>query len=283
MSISKTNFFFKKLGFIGGGNISQAILEGISNLKDFDPKAITVSEPNPKTRKHIAEKFGVSVIYDNQKVLEDNPYTIIAVKPNTFRENKLELNDEFLCILRRKQQSNIISVMAGVKYAELINKFKTDNIFRCMPNTSAKINKSVTLWYTKSNNESSINNISHLFSQIGFEQKIDEENIIDKATAITGSGPAYIYTMMESMIDAGILIGLDRGLATKMVINTFEGSSLMAQHTKQPVSILKQQIISPGGTTAKALYQLDKCGFKHSINEAILAAYSHSNKNPFSI
>ena len=272
MSISKANFSFKKLGFIGGGNISQAILEGFAKFKNFDPKTITISEPNPETRKILSKKFGVSAIYDNQKILESNRYTIIAVKPSVFRNN----TQDFIHKNGNYHQPNIISVMAGVKYEELATTFKTDNIFRCMPNTSAKINKSVTFWYTKSTNKSSVNNVSQIFSQLGFEQMVTDENIIDKATAITGSGPAYVYTMMESMIDAGILIGLNREITTQMVLNTFEGSSLMAQNSGFQINTLKQQITSPGGTTAQALYQLDKCGFKHSINEAILAAYSHS-------
>ena len=273
MSITKRNFLLKKLGFIGGGNITQAFIKGLSSATNFEPKSIIVSEPNPKIRKFLSETYDISVIFDNQAILNNSYYTILAIKPNTFRTIKHDLVP-----MNREINSNIISVMAGIKYKELTNTFNTNNIFRCMPNTSAQINKSVTLWFTHSKNKDAINNVSQLFSHLGFEQKVDIENNIDKATAITGSGPAYIYMMMESMIDAGVLIGLNREIATEMVINTFEGSSLMAKNTNKPINILKQQITSPGGTTAQALYQLEKSGFKHSINEAVLAAYAHSNK-----
>ena len=261
------------LGIIGGGNIAQAILDGINNNKYFKPESIMISEPNIKTRKMLAVKYGTIAIYDNNQILNSCQNILLAIKPVKFKEIGKEL---IIPSTNNSNKQNIISLMAGINHLELNTIFGDSNIFRCMPNTSAKINKSVTIWHTDCKDETALHIVSDFFSNLGFHQKVDDELLIEKATAICGSGPAYIYDLMENMIDASVLIGLERELATKMVVNTFEGTSLMAKKNESNIHNLKKNIVSPGGTTAQALYQLEKHGFKNSINEAVLAAYKHA-------
>jgi len=259
----------KPIGFVGGGNMTEAMIAGILKNKIFKPSDIIVSDICEHRRKILNSKYGISTSSDNKILFKRSETIFLALKPYDYTRNK----NKFPML---DDHNTIISIMAGIKYIDLQRTFATKKIFRCMPNTAAKINKSVTLWYTQSQNTIDNTNVGRILSQIGFEQQINDEKIIEKATAIVGSGPAYVYSFIENMIDSAVLIGLNRKLATHMVINTIEGSVLMAQNQPNDIVQLRHKITSPGGTTAQALRQLDKTGFKDSINEAVLAAHAHA-------
>lgn len=279
---------FPKIGFIGGGNISQAIISGLlKNNIDMKNK-IMVSDPN---HYNYYKKKQIPIFYDNSKIFQNSELIFLALKPNIFKNVQSELRKDFKSIVSKNPK--IISVMAGISCETLKDTFQKKNpeldIIRCMPNTSSKINQGICVWYSESDKK--IKPIQDLFKTLGSEYRVTQEDDINKATAITGSGPAYIYYMMESIIDAGIEIGLDRNLVTSMVIDTFKGSSDLVkmeyhnpiestimgnnlEHSK--INHLKNMIISPNGTTSKALYELEKNRFKYGIQSAVREAYYHS-------
>lgn len=261
----------KNIAIIGLGNMGQALLRGLLDGKVVDKKCIVGIEKDKSKADFVIENFKIKV-FDNFEALKNAQIIIIAVKP----QNILEVLDK---IKKFGEKRLIISIVAGITVNFLKKYLKNSKIVRCMPNTPALALRGITGVYcdmlVNDEEKESVKSILGSFGEVLF---LDNEDDIDKVTALSGSGPAYVFYFIESLVEAGVLIGLSRESAYKLVKKTFEGSiELLSQTTKDPV-LLKAMVTSPAGTTINALKVFDKEGLKGIIMDAVMSAYKRSKE-----
>ena len=230
--------------------MAEAIISGIKKTNLFCN--ITVSEPINARRTHLLETYQVNVAKNNVIAVQKADLIILAVKPQSFNE----LSSEICDILSVNQ--TILSIMAGINLHHISMNLNHHKIVRVMPNTPAQVGKGVAVWTaTDSVDSKMLKFIKSVLQSCGIETKVNEEKYIDIATAISGSGPAYVFLFIEALIDAGVKLGLESGLAKRLAIETVLGSAHLASNsTKQP-SDLRRMVTSPGGTTESGLKTLE--------------------------
>jgi pyrroline-5-carboxylate reductase len=171
----------------------------------------------------------------------------------------------------------VLSIIAGARIVALQRGLGHRAIARAMPNTPAQIGQGITVWTTTSEvSEPQREQAQVILSALGEEIWMEDEGYLDMATALSGTGPAYVFMFMEALIDAGVHMGVSRDVATRLVLQTMQGSVALARATGRHPTELRNAVTSPGGTTAEALYQLEKGGIRTVISKAIWAAYQKS-------
>ena len=264
-----------RVSFIGGGNMAEAIISSIISNGLIDPKNLLVSEPVESRREHLSVAYNISSYSDTKKLLLDineskTPTVIvIAVKPQQLHQVTRELNSIV------SKEHVILSIVAGVSIDTLTHSLEHDAIIRVMPNTPAQIGKGMSVWaVTESVSDIYIDFAREMLQALGSEILVDDEKYIDMATALSGSGPAYVFMFLEAMIDAGVYIGLSRDISSKLAIQTVLGSIELVDQTNKQPSDLRAMVTSPGGTTAEAVLVLEEEGFRSAILNAVIAAYN---------
>jgi len=251
-----------KVGFIGGGNMSTALIKGLKN-QNFNPKNIQVVELNDAKRDALAQSLNVNVT-QNLKDIAQNDVIILAVKPQQLKAVAVGLAP-FL------KQQLIISIAAGIRLSDLsrwLNQYP--KIIRAMPNTPAQIQLGITGLYamplvTSIENETA----TQILSAVGNTLWVETEAKLDAVTAISGSGPAYVFYLIEALQEAAISLGLTPEQAQSLSIATFKGASQLAETSTEPIQTLREQVTSKGGTTEQGLLSLEDSKVKQAI---ILAA-----------
>jgi pyrroline-5-carboxylate reductase len=264
-----------RVSFIGGGNMAEAIISNIISNGLIDSKNLLVSEPVESRREHLSVAYNISSYSDTKKLLLDineskTPTVIvIAVKPQQLHQVTRELNSIV------SKEHVILSIVAGVSIDTLTQSLEHDAIIRVMPNTPAQIGKGMSVWaVTESVSDIYIDFAREMLQALGSEMLVDDEKYIDMATALSGSGPAYVFMFLEAMIDAGVYIGLSRDISSKLAIQTVLGSIELVDQTNKQPSDLRALVTSPGGTTAEAVLVLEEEGFRSAILNAVIAAYN---------
>ncbi|OQR87119.1 delta-1-pyrroline-5-carboxylate reductase, partial [Thraustotheca clavata] len=263
-----------RVAFIGGGNMAEAIITGMMTQELIPPSQILVSAPSPETRDKFDE-MQIKTVDKNKKALEGADVVIIAVKPQVlkqavFEDLKKHLNPHAL----------VISIVAGVTIDAFKRELGHDAcIVRSMPNTPAMIGEGITVWSQSSNvSETQHDLTKKILGAFGKQVFVEDEKNLDMATALSGSGPAYFFLVAEAMIDAGVHMGFGRKVAQKLVQQTMLGSALYMQSSGLHPVILRNNITSPGGTTAAAMYTAEKSGFRAVIADSIWAAFERSKE-----
>ena len=264
-----------RVSFIGGGNMAEAIISSIISNGLIDPKNLLVSDPVESRREHLSLAYNISSYSDTKKLLLDineskTPTVIvIAVKPQQLHQVTRELNSIV------SKEHVILSIVAGVSIDTLTQSLEHDAIIRVMPNTPAQIGKGMSVWVvTESVSDIYIDFAREMLQALGSEILVDDEKYIDMATALSGSGPAYVFMFLEAMIDAGVYIGLSSDISSKLAIQTVLGSIELVDQTNKQPSDLRALVTSPGGTTAEAVSVLEEEGFRSAILNAVIAAYN---------
>lgn len=251
-----------KLAFIGGGNMAQALIAGL-RTQQFVMSDITVVELDASKQQILQKKFGVHTTEDLVDVASCE-VIVLAVKP----QQLAELAKNLIPVLNRQL---IISIAAGIQLKDLsawLNDYKT--IVRAMPNTPAQIQSGITgLYALPQVSEAQIAFADQVLSAAGTTLWLDSEAKLDAVTAISGSGPAYVFYFIEALQEAALKLGLNEGDAKQLSIATFKGASLLADVSDTPVAQLREQVTSKGGTTEQGLLSLEKSDVKNAI---ILAA-----------
>ncbi|MGZ8269756.1 MAG: pyrroline-5-carboxylate reductase [Methylophilus sp.] len=256
-----------KIGFIGGGNMSTALITGLKNQR-FDPQRIQVIDPDEAKRTFLSSTLGVNVS-TNLKDIVQNDVIIFAVKPQQLKSVALELAP----ILK---QQLIISIAAGVRLSDLsrwLNHYP--KIIRAMPNTPAQIQLGVTGLYamplvSKIENETA----TQILSAVGSTLWVEKETELDAVTAISGSGPAYVFYLIEALQEAAKSLGLTEEQAKLLSITTFKGASQLAEVSSASIQTLREQVTSKGGTTEQGLLSLETS----KVKEAIILAAQQAEK-----
>jgi len=267
------DFKIMKIAFIGGGNMGEAMVAAVLQKRLANPEAIIVSDIASARRKHLEEKYGVTATSSNGEAAEKADVVVLAIKP----QNLLEVMASLKGCLKPSQL--VLSIIAGAKINTLSRGLRHDYIVRAMPNTPAQIGEGISVWtataeVTKQQKESA----RAILGAMGKEVYVDDEKYIDMATAISGSGPAYFFLMVEALVDAAVRIGLPRDTALMLVLETMLGSGHLIQRSGKEPDELRRMVTSPGGTTAEALLQLEKGKFTDLVKQAVKAAYKRAKE-----
>lgn len=261
-----------KLAFIGGGKMAEAIIRGALAGGLAAPGEIAVGEPLASRRYFLAGELGVSATADNLAAAAGADLVTLAVKPQDLEAVLGELRG------RLDPDQAVLSIVAGARMATLLEGL--DHwlaIVRVMPNTPAQVGCGMTLWVcSPSVTEGQRDLTRALLAAVGEEICVADEKYMDMATALSASGPAYVFLFIEAMIDAGVYLGMPRDMARTLALQTVLGSAKLALETGGHPAELKDMVVSPGGTTAEALRALEERGFPAAIVAAVDAAYQKS-------
>ena len=248
--------------------MGEAIIAGAIARDITDAGGIAVCDVAAERRKFLSTKFGVSATEQAAEAIDGADLVVLAVKPQEFAAAAGALAG------RLKAQQTVMSIMAGVRIATITDLLKHESVVRAIPNTPATIGEGMTVWTaTPAVEQSARESVRTLLGVLGKEIYVDSEKYVDMATAVSSSGPAYVFLVMEAMIDAAVHIGLRRDMAVPMVIQTLLGSARYAQDSGRHPAELRNQVTSPGGTTTEGLVALEEAGLRAAFTHAIEAAY----------
>ena len=260
-----------RLGFIGGGTMAEAILRGVLSAGLAKADDISVGEPVPVRSRFLSEEYGVRVDGDNLQVLTQANLVVLAVKPQDLPVAMGQLNH------RLTEDQSVLSIVAGARMSTLARGLGHASVIRVMPNTPAQIGCGMSLWTCAQEVSQPQREFTKaILGTVGLELYVNEEKYLDMATALSASGPGYIFLFIEALIDAGVRVGLPRDMARTLAIQTVYGSAKLVMETGKHPAELKDMVVSPGGTTAEGLQVLERHGVPASIVEAVDAAYRKS-------
>lgn len=268
-------FIDKKIAFIGPGAMAEAMIAGLIRQKVANPSALIASGPRAERGEELSARYGIEGVTNNLRAAQTADVVVLSVKPQRL--------DTVLSSLRGAIQPHalVLSIVAGASIAKIAGILEHDAIVRSMPNLPAQIGEGITVWtaspvVTDEQREMA----RQILSAFGQEIFLEEEYYLNMATALSGTGPAYVFLFMEAMVDAGVHLGFPRRVAEQLVAQTVRGS--VDFYTKSSgsshLAYLRNQVTSPGGTSAAALYYLEKAGFRTAISRAVWAAYERSRE-----
>jgi pyrroline-5-carboxylate reductase len=263
----------KRFVIIGPGVMGEAITMGLINKQVVQASQIILTGPRIERLQELEAKYGVQISLDNAAAINNADVIILCVKPQKLPAVMSELHGKI------PNEALVISIVAGTTIQSLALGLDHSNIVRAMPNTPAQVGEGMTVWSHKLEIKVDQHTLAQqILAALGEEIFVEEEAYIDMATAVSGTGPAYVFLFVEALIDAGVHLGLPRRIAEEMVLQTIKGSvSFYVQNQSHPAR-LRNQVTSPGGTSATALYYLEKMGFRTAISRAIWAAFTRSQE-----
>ena len=261
-----------RLSFIGSGVMAEAIIAGLLGKKLVKSEQIVASHPRVERREELEGKYGIRLFEHNRDAVEaTSSIVILTVKPQRLGVILGELRE----VVQPAQL--VISIVAGARIETLADGLQHRAIVRAMPNTPAQIGEGMTVWTaTPEVSEAQQAQIHAIFGALGREMKVEEERMIDMATALSATGPTYTFLVMEALIDAGVHMGFSRHLAEVLVLQTMLGSVLFARESRKHPAELRNMVTSPGGTSAEAIYQMEKGRLRTVLSKAVWAAYQRA-------
>jgi len=260
----------KKIAFIGPGVMAEAVIAGLLRRKLANPINIIASGPRAQRGDELHQKYGIQVTADNAAAVHEADVVVLSVKPQRLSEVMKGLKGI-------RADALILSIIAGASMKKISTGLKHKSIVRSMPNTPGQIGQGITVWTaSKDVNEEQQKMARSILSAMGEEVFVEDESYLDMATALSGSGPAYVFLFTEALIDAGVHMGFPRRIAEQLVLQTIKGSASFYEGASRHPATLRNQVTSPGGTSAEALYYLEKAGFRTAISRAVWAAYQRS-------
>lgn len=265
----------RKIAFIGPGVMAEAMISGLIRTHVAQAEALIAAGPGVERLKQLQERYGIHTFTDNAEAARQADVVVLSVKPQRL--------DRVLVGLKGAIQPSalVLSIVAGASIDKISRGLGHKIIVRSMPNTPAQIGEGITVWTASEGvSEEQLEMTRQVLGALGEEIFVEEENYLDMATALSGTGPAYVFLFMEAMVDAGVHLGFPRRIAERLVAQTVRGSVDYYTHREDPVHLarLRNEVTSPGGTTAVALYYLEKAGFRTAISRAIWAAYVRSQE-----
>ncbi|HID52724.1 MAG TPA: pyrroline-5-carboxylate reductase [Anaerolineae bacterium] len=263
----------KTIAFVGGGTMGEAMIRGLLAQGSVEPGQIIVADPWAGRVVELIEKYGIRGTEDNREAAEAGQIVVLSIKPQSMPYVLPEIRGH----LRR--QDLLLSIIAGAPIKKLADGTAHAAVVRSMPNTPAQIGKGITVWTaTPEVTEEQQKQAQAILQSLGEEIYVEEEDYLDMATALSGSGPGYVFLFMEALIDAGVHLGFSRRIAEELVFQTMLGSVEYARRSGKHVAELRNQVTSPGGTTAAALYHMEKGGLRTVMSRGIWAAYERSRQ-----
>jgi pyrroline-5-carboxylate reductase len=256
------------LAFIGGGTMGEAILAAVLRNGLAAPGAIAVGEPLAQRQEYLRGRYGVQTTSENLRAIHGAQMVVLAVKPQQLGHVMAELQG------RLAHSQAVLSIVAGATVETISNGLDHPVVIRVMPNTPAQVGQGMSVWTTAPEVSAGQRQATQeILRTLGLEIYVSEEKYLDMATALSASGPAYVFLFLEALIDAGVYLGLPRDMAQTLAIQTILGSATLARESGKHPAELRNMVTSPGGTTAEALLTLEEEGLRGIIINAVIAAH----------
>jgi pyrroline-5-carboxylate reductase len=283
-----------RLVFVGVGVMAESMIAGLLKRQLVTPAQISGSHPRPARRAELEAKYGIHIVENNREALlervevvsdDDNAQTthddgaagvsgsiiILAVKPQKLNGVLHELKDAL------HADDLVLSIVAGARIETIAGELLHPSVVRAMPNTPAQVGEGMTVWTaTAQVDETKRRQVSAMLGALGREMRVEEERQIDMATALSATGPTYVFLVMESLVDAGVHMGFSREVARELVLQTMLGSVRFAMESHKHPAELRNMVTSPGGTSAEAIYQMEKGGLRTVLSKAVYAAFQRA-------
>ncbi|NAT61511.1 pyrroline-5-carboxylate reductase [Pseudomonas syringae pv. actinidifoliorum] len=255
-----------RIAFVGAGNMAASLIGGL-RAQGVEASLICASAPGAETRERIATEHGIKVFADNAEAVKGADLVVLAVKPQMMKSACQALKASL------DAHQLIVSVAAGITCASLTQWLGDQPVVRCMPNTPSLLRQGASgLYATDKVSPTQREQAEQLLSAVGVAVWVEQEKHMDAVTAVSGSGPAYFFLMMEAMTAAGVKLGLPEDIAKKLTLQTALGSALIATGSNVDAGELRRRVASPGGTTEAAIKAFQAGGFEALVETALTAA-----------
>jgi pyrroline-5-carboxylate reductase len=270
-NLSNTN-----LSFIGCGIMAESMIAGLLRKEMVASEQIAASHPRKNRREELERKYKIRVFESNAEAVEtiretENSIVALCVKPQRLSG----VVNELKTVVSSNQI--VLSIIAGARLETISDALENQKIVRAMPNTPSQIGAGITTWTcTDGVGETERAQIKALLTALGKELYVETENMIDMATSLSATGPTYVFMVMEALTDAGVHLGFSREMARELVQETMLGSVLFAMESHKHPAELRNMVTSPGGTSADAIYQMEKGGLRTVLSKAVYAAYQRA-------
>jgi pyrroline-5-carboxylate reductase len=265
-----------QIAFVGCGVMAESMIAGLLRKNLVAPEQISATHPRANRRSELDAKYKIGVFESNAEAVErirknENSIVALCVKPQRLSGVLHELKDAVAA------DQIVFSIIAGAKIETLRQSLGNEKIVRAMPNTPSQIGAGITAWTcTETVSDDERANVKALLTALGKELYVETENMIDMATSLSATGPTYIFMVMEALTDAGVHLGFSREMAKELVQETMLGSVRFAMESHKHPAELRNMVTSPGGTSADAIYQMEKGGLRTVLSKAVYAAYQRA-------
>jgi pyrroline-5-carboxylate reductase len=260
-----------RLAVIGTGVMGEAMMAGLVDRRLVDAARVICSHPRAERRDALVAAHGVGVTADNAAAASTADIVLLAVKPQMLAPVLAELRGTL------RDDQLVVSVIAGASTHALATNLQHPAVVRTMPNTPAQIGQGVTVWFaTDSVDERCRARVRAMLSALGREFEVHDERQVAMATAVSGTGPTYVFLFIEALTDAAVHLGFPRHVARELVLDTMSGSAEFALRSGRHVAELRDMVTSPGGTSAEALYELEKGRLRTVVSDAVWAAFERT-------
>jgi pyrroline-5-carboxylate reductase len=260
----------KKIAFIGPGVMAEAMIAGLLRQKLAKSENIVASGPREERGTELNKKYKIKTLTDNASAASQADVVVLSVKPQ-------RLSEVMKGLYKIRPEALVLSIVAGASIQKISKALKHQAVVRSMPNTPGQIGEGITVWTASAKTSKEQQEMARsILGALGEEVFVEDESYLDMATALSGTGPAYIFLFTEALIDAGVHMGFPRRIAEQLVLQTIKGSVSYYHQAERHPATLRNQVTSPGGTSAEALYYLEKAGFRTAISRAVWAAYQRS-------
>lgn len=260
-----------RIAIVGAGVMAESIAAGLIANQMVTPAQIIASHPRHERRVQLAAKHGIAVVESNVEAIEGADLILLTIKPQVMNA----VMEELSTVLTSDQ--TVISIAAGTTIPHMQKGMRHDYIVRVMPNTPAQVGEGMAVWYASDGvSPESRGKVRSTLGALGMELEVEEERYVDMATALSGTGPTYVFLMMEALIDAGVHMGFPRRIAEQIVMQTVGGSVSYARDSGKHLAELRNMVTSPGGTSAEAIYQMEKGGLRTILSKSVYAAFKRT-------
>ena len=271
-----------QLAFIGCGVMAESIIAGLLRQNLVKPEQISASHPRRNRQTELNAKYGIRVFENNAEAARavqnsetianfstENSVVVLCVKPQRLGGVLAELGGGAI-----SPQALVVSIIAGARIETIADALQNNRVVRTMPNTPSQIGAGMTAWTaTPEVTERQQNQVKTLLGALGRELRVETENMIDMATALSATGPTYVFMVMEALTDAGVHLGFSRDVSKELVQQTMLGSVLFAMESHKHPAELRNMVTSPGGTSAEAIYQMEKGSLRTVLSKAVYSAH----------
>jgi len=272
------------LVFVGVGVMAESMIAGLLKRQLVAPAQVSGSHPRAARRAELEATYGIRVVESNREAVSheaagggdagstvSGSIVVLAVKPQKLDDVLRELKDAL------RPGDLVLSIVAGASLETIAGELSHTAIVRAMPNTPAQVGEGMTVWTaTAEVDDARRRQVSALLGALGREMRVEEERQIDMATALSATGPTYVFLVMESLVDAGVHMGFSREVARELVLQTMLGSVRFAMESHKHPAELRNMVTSPGGTSAEAIYQMEKGGLRTVLSKAVYAAFQRA-------
>ena len=257
-----------RVGIVGAGVMAEAMIAGLLANRALGPELLVASHPRQERRDILAERHGIRPVETNRDALTDAELVVLAVKPQMLGRVMRELRGAI------GPEQVVLSIVAGATIRSLVDGLRHTAVVRAMPNTPSQIRRGITVWSPSPACTPRQRDLARAaLRSLGDEREVADESFVAMATALSGTGPTYLFAVMEALIDAGVHLGFPRELAHDLVVGTLVGSAEYAQQSELHPAQLRNAVTSPGGTSAAAIYELEKGRIRTVFSDAVWAAY----------